>query len=98
MGGAEVNRAAKRLSRSVTLRFLLGALRHLASIRSAVGAAPASCEIERFEFAILPRLLRRPFVLMVHNEERRDAAMDSLLKRYWWLHRANERTALELAA
>ncbi len=98
MGGAEVNRAAKRLSRSVTLRFLLGALRHLASIRSAVGAAPASCEIERFEFAILPRLLRRPFVLMVHNEERRDAAMDSLLKRYWWLHRANERAALELAA
>ena len=96
--GAEVNRAAQRLLQSVTLRFLLGALRHLASIRRAVGGAPASCEIERFEFAVLPRLLRRPCVLMVHNEERRDAAMDSLVKRYWWLHRANERAALELAA
>ena len=98
LGGAEVNRAAQRLLQSVTLRFLLGALRHLASIRRAVGSAPASCEIERFEFAVLPRLLRRPCVLMVHNEERRDAAMDSLVKRYWWLHRANERAALELAA
>ena len=95
---ANVNSAARRLSQSVTLRFLLGALRHLPTIRRAVGRAPASCEIERFEFAILPRLLSRPCVLMVHNEERRDAAMDSLVKRYWWLHRANERVALELAA
>ena len=93
-----VNRAAKRLTQSVTLRFLLGALRHLPAIRRALGGVPASCEIERFEFAILPRLLARPCVLMVHNEERRDAAMDSLVKRYWWLHRANERIALELAA
>ena len=93
-----VNRAAKRLSQSVTLAFLLGALRHLPAIRRAMGPAPTSCEIERFEFAILPRLLRRPCVLMVHNEERRDAAMDSLVKRFWWLHRGNERVALELAA
>ena len=96
--GASVNRVARRLTQSITLRFLLGALRHLPAIRRAVGGAPASCEIERFEFAILPRLLSRPCILMVHNEERRDAAMDSLVKRYWWLHRTNERLALELAA
>ena len=94
----DVNRAAKRLTQSVTLRFLLGAIRHLTAIRDAIAGAPASCEIERFEFAILPRLLFLPFVLMVHNEERREAAMDSLVKRYWWLHRANERAALTLAA
>ena len=96
--GPSVNTAAERLAHSVTLRFLTGALRHLRAIRRAIGAAPASCEIERFEFAVLPRLLSRPCVLMVHNEERREAAMDSLIKRYWWLHRSNERVALELAA
>ena len=95
---SRVNAAAKRLTQSVTLRFLVGALRHLPTIRRSVGGALASCEIERFEFAVLPRLLGRPCVLMVHNEERREAAMDSLLKRYWWLHRSNERVALELAA
>ena len=62
-----VNRAATRLTQSVTLRFLLGSLRHLAAIRRADGEGPVSCEIERFEFAILPRRRGRPFVLMGQN-------------------------------
>lgn len=92
-----INRAAVQLMRSVTLRFLLGALRHLPAVRRVMGREVASCEIERFEFAILPFLLRRPSVLMVHNEHRRDAATDGLVTRYWWLHRLGERVALELA-
>ena len=95
---AEVlNAAARRLTRSTTLRFLLAALRHLPDLRRAIGGADASCEIERFEFALLPKLLRLPTVLIVHNEGTREDKMDSLLKRYWFIHLANERLALTLA-
>ncbi len=94
---AAINAAARSIRRSTTLRFALGMLRHLPAIRRALAGEPATCEIERFEFAIIPRLLRRPFVLIVHNEGTRDDAMDSLLKRYWFLHRLNERVALALA-
>jgi len=95
--GEAINTAARRIVHSTTLRFALGALRHLSAIARATRGAPASCEIERFEFAVLPKLLRRPFVLMVHNEGSREDKMDSLLKRYWFLHRGNERLALMLA-
>ncbi len=94
---AAINTAARSIRRSTTLRFALGMLRHLRSIRRALGDAPATIEIERFEFALVPRLLRRPFVLIVHNEGTRTDAMDSLLKRHWVLHRLNERVALALA-
>lgn len=94
---AAINRAAKRIGESTTLRFALGLLRHQAAIRHAVRGEHASCEIERFEFAIVPRLLRLPSVLLVHNEGTKEDKMDSLLKRYWVLHRFNERVALTLA-
>ena len=94
----EMNTAARRITRSLTLRFLLAAVRHLPTIAGAVRGERASCEIERFEFALLPRLIGRPFVLVVHNDGTREDAMDSLLKRYWFLHLANERIALALAA
>ena len=92
-----INTAARSIRRSTTLRFALGMLRHLPAIRRALGGAPATFEIERFEFALIPRLLRRPFILIVHNEGTAADAMDSLLKRYWFLHRLNERVALALA-
>ncbi len=92
-----INTAARRITQSTTLRFLLAALRHLPNVRRAIRGHSASCEIERFEFAVLPVLLRRPFVLLVHNEGTREDKMDSLLKRHWALHRFNERVALELA-
>ncbi len=93
-----VNTAARRITRSLTLRFLRAALRHLPTIAGIVRGEDVSCEIERFEFALLPRLIGRPFVLVVHNDGSRGDAMDSLLKRYWFLHLANERIALALAA
>lgn len=94
---ATVNKAAGRIRESLTLRFALAALRRLGTVRRALGDAASSCEIERFEFAMLPRLLRRPFVLLVHNEGSREDKMDSLLKRHWYLHRASERIAATLA-
>ena len=91
-----INKATATIFGSTTLRFALGALRHIGAIRRAAGK-PASCEIERFEFAILPKLLGLPFVLMVHNEGSKADKMDSLLKRYWVLHLFNERVALRFA-
>lgn len=92
-----INKAAKRVGQSTTLRFALGLVRHLAAIRRTLPHGRASAEIERFEFAIIPKLLGLPLVLLVHNEGMREDKMDSLLKRYWFLHRFNERVALTLA-
>lgn len=92
-----INTAAKSIFASTTLRFTLGALRALGTIRHHLKGAPASVEIQRFEFALLPKLLRRKSVLLVHNEGSRKDKMDSLLKKYWFVHRFNEWLALTLA-
>jgi glycosyltransferase involved in cell wall biosynthesis len=95
--GDSVNTAATTLGGSLTLRFALNALRHLGVARRAIGGAHCSAEIQRFEFGLLPKLLRLPSVQWVHNEAGKDDKMDSLLKRYWFVHTASERLALALA-
>jgi glycosyltransferase involved in cell wall biosynthesis len=92
-----IHSAAKRLWRSVTLRFALGALRHVGTIRRLAGAASASTEIERFELALIARMIGNPVVQIVHGEGSKGDKMDSLIKRFWWVHRLNERLALRLA-
>ncbi len=92
-----INTAAKRVLQSTTLRFVLGLLRHLWAIHQALRGWRASGEIERYEFALVPKLIGLPFVLLVHNEGTKEDKMDSLLKRYWFLHTFNERLALTLA-
>lgn len=89
--------AAKKFSQSVTLRFTLGIMRHLLAIRRLSSGESASVEIERFEQAIPARLLGHPVVQLVHNEETKGDKMDSLIGRYWWIHRLNEKIALALA-
>ena len=100
--GGSINAAAQRVTRSLTLRFLLAAMRHIGAVaraarRQDAEGARATCEVERYEFAVLPRLLGRRSVLLVHSGASRDDAMDSLLKQYWFIHRASERVALALA-
>ena len=92
-----INLVAKRVFHSTTLRYALGLVRHLPGLRRALRGQPASGEIERYEFAAIPKLLRLPFVLLVHNEGSKADKMDSILKRYWFLHQWNERCALALA-
>jgi glycosyltransferase involved in cell wall biosynthesis len=92
-----VNTAATTLGGSLTLRFAGGALRYLGSIRATTGGVRCSAEIERYEFAVLPKLLHLRSVQWVHNEGGKDDKMDSLLKRYWFIHTASERVALALA-
>ena len=92
-----VNRAAKRLTRSTTLRYVLGALRHLGAIRRALGPGAATADLHRFEFAPLARLLGLPAIQMIHGEGSKRDRMDSLIKTYWYIHSAGERLALRLA-
>ena len=96
--GETMRAAAKKISQSVTLHFTLGVMRHLAKIRHLAAGETASTEIERFEQAIPARLIGNPVVQLVHNEESKSHKMDSLIGRYWWIHRLNERIALSLAS
>ena len=95
--GDQINKAATTVGQSTTLRFMFGLLRHGFTLRRALRVSDASGEIERFEFAIVLALISLPFVLIVHNEGSREDKMDSLLKRYWFVHRAAELIALTLA-
>jgi len=97
IGAREVNHAAKRLTQSITLHYVLGALRHLGAIRRAIGPGPATADLHRFEFAPLARLLGLPAFQMVHGEGSRGDKMDSLIKSYWFLHALGERLALRWA-
>jgi glycosyltransferase involved in cell wall biosynthesis len=94
---SSINIAATTLGGSLTLRFAVSTLRYLGSIRRALRGGRCSAEIERYEFAFLPKLLRLRSVQWVHNEGGKDDKMDSLLKRYWFVHTASERVALALA-
>ena len=98
IGADAINLAGKSIGGSTTFRFATGALRHLLAIRSALGKATASADLQRFEFALIPRLLGLKTVQMVHGEGAKDQKMDSLIKTYWFLHRFNEGLALRLAA
>ena len=63
----------------------------LASVSRITRNRPVSCEIERYEFALVPKMLGLPLVVLAHNEGTGKDEMDSLLKRYWWLHLLNQR-------
>jgi glycosyltransferase involved in cell wall biosynthesis len=92
-----IHEAAKGISQSITMRFMLGVLRYFRSIKRAIGRVPASFELQRFEFSLVPFLMRFPTVQVVHGEGSREDKMDSLIKKYWFVHRLNEEIALRLA-
>lgn len=92
-----VHQAATRLKQSITLRFMLGLFRYFFAIKRAVGRIPATVELQRFEFALVPFLMNYPTVQVIHGEGSRGDKMDSLIKKYWFLHRLNEQIAIRLA-
>lgn len=93
----KINLASKTILGSLTLRYALGALRYLPRIKNLLKGSTASADLQRYEFAVLAKLLGLPFVLMIHNEGSKNDEMDSLLKRYWFIHLLNERIAVRLA-
>ncbi len=97
IGAERVNVASRTLLGSTTLRYALGLFRHLASVRRALAGGSASADLQRYEFALAAKALRLPAVQMIHNAGSRQDKMDSLLKRYWFVHDVNERLALHAA-
>jgi glycosyltransferase involved in cell wall biosynthesis len=95
---AEQIGGAKALSGSLTFRFTRGLMAHVPALRALIGGAGASAEVERFEYAPLARALGCRLVVLVHNEgDPKTDRMDSILKRYWWVHDAAEWLAFRLA-
>jgi glycosyltransferase involved in cell wall biosynthesis len=93
-----VHQAARSLFASLTLRFAVGLLRHLFDLRRALAAAPtATIELQRFEFAFLARLLGYRTIQVIHGEGTKNDKMDSLIKKFWFIHRMNEQIAIQLA-
>jgi glycosyltransferase involved in cell wall biosynthesis len=93
-----VYQAARYLFASLTFRFAIGLLRYLLDLRRVVAAAStATIELQRFEFALLARLLGRPTVQVIHGEGTKNDTMDSLIKTFWFIHRMNEQIAIRLA-
>jgi glycosyltransferase involved in cell wall biosynthesis len=93
----QVHAAAKTVGQSITLQFALGLIRNVNPIRRAIGTVPATIELQRFEFSLIPFLLRIPAVQVIHGDGSKEFKMDSLLKKYWYLHRINESIATKLA-
>ncbi len=90
--------AARSIFASLTFKFGMGLIRYFVALRRAIRAAPsASIELQRFEFAALGPLLRRPSVQVIHGEGNKTDKMDSLIKKFWFLHRLNEEIAIRLA-
>jgi glycosyltransferase involved in cell wall biosynthesis len=93
----DINRVARSIGSSLTLRFALAILRRLREIRAALGEGPVSADVQRFEFAALPKLIGLKTVLMIHNEGGKDQKMDSLLKKLWFIQTISESVALAAA-
>ncbi len=79
---ANVSLASRSLLRSTTARFALGLVRHVPLLRRLASAMPASLELERSEYAFLPRLLGVPAISIVHSDYARQRHVDSLTARY----------------
>ena len=93
----KIHGAAKAVNESITFQFGVGLVRYFRNIRRAIGKRPTSIELQRFEFALLPRLLGKPAIQIIHGEGSKADKMDSLIKKYWFVHRMNEEIAIRLA-
>ena len=94
----QVHQAARSLFASLTLQFAIGLLRQLFVIRRTLAAASTvTIELQRFEFALLARLLGCPTIQVIHGEGTKQDKMDSLIKKFWFIHRISEAIAIRLA-
>lgn len=94
----QTHEAAKSLLRSITMQFAVALLRNFVRIKKAIGNVATTIELERFEFSFIPLLLGKPAVQVIHGEGSKEDKMDSLIKRYWFVHRASEAIAIRLAS
>src|SRR5262249_13368126 len=90
----QAREAARSVRTSLTGQFFFALLRHFGTIAKLVRSRQCSLDLRRVEYSWLPAVLRLPFVQMLHGEGVPKLQMDSLLKRYAFVHHAGERFAV----
>jgi glycosyltransferase involved in cell wall biosynthesis len=94
----QAREAARSIRTSLTGQFFVALLRHFSPIARLIRARRCSIDLRRVEFSWLPALLRLPFVQMLHGEGAPKLQMDSLLRKYSFVHNAGERFAVATSA
>ncbi|CAM5392972.1 UDP-D-galactose:(Glucosyl)lipopolysaccharide-1,6-D-galactosyltransferase OS=Afipia felis OX=1035 GN=NCTC12722_02271 PE=3 SV=1 [Afipia felis] len=90
----QAREAAKTIRSSLTGQFFMALLRNFSPIARLIRARKCSIDLRRVEFSWLPVVLRLPFVQMLHGEGAPKLKMDSLLRKYSFVHNAGERFAV----
>jgi glycosyltransferase involved in cell wall biosynthesis len=90
----QAREAARSIRTSLTGQFFMALLRHFGLIARLIRSRRCSIDLRRVEFSWLPALLRLPFVQMLHGEGAPKLQMDSLLRKYSFVHNAGERFAV----
>jgi glycosyltransferase involved in cell wall biosynthesis len=90
----QAREAAKTIRSSLTGQFFMALLRNFRALAHLIRARKCSIDLRRVEFSWLPVILRLPFVQMLHGEGAPKLKMDSLLRKYSFVHNAGERFAI----
>ena len=93
----QAREAARSIRTSLTGQFFVALLRHFKLIARLIRARQCSVDLRRVEFSWLPAVLRLPFVQMLHGEGAPKLQMDSLLRKYSFVHNTGERFAVAMS-
>lgn len=94
----QAREAARTIRASLTGQFFLALLRYFGPISRLIRTRRCTVDLRRVEYSWLPVITRLPFVQMLHGEGVPKLQMDSLLRRYWFVHNAGERFAVATSA
>ncbi len=86
--------AARSVRESITAQFFLALLRRFGTVARAIRSRRCSLDLRRVEYAWVPVALGTPFIQMLHGEGAPRLQMDSLLKKYRFVHHIGERFAM----
>ena len=86
--------AARSVRDSITAQFFFALLRRFGTVARAIRSRRCSLDLRRVEYAWVPVALRTPFIQMLHGEGAPKLDMDSLLKKYRFVHNLGERFAM----
>jgi glycosyltransferase involved in cell wall biosynthesis len=94
----QAREAARSIRSSLTGQFFAALLRYFGPISRLIRSRRCTIDLRRVEFSWLPVILRLPFVQMLHGEGVPKLQMDSLLRKYSFVHHAGERFAVATSA
>ncbi|WP_024514448.1 glycosyltransferase [Bradyrhizobium sp. Tv2a-2] len=94
----QAREASRTIRASLTGQFFLALLRYFGPISRLIRSRRCTIDLRRVEYSWLPVITRLPFVQMLHGEGVPKLQMDSLLRRYWFVHNAGERFAVATSA